>query len=68
MSHRFLTVLALILSASLCRAQSSSATVPLKDPVAVVNGEKISKDDLKKNFSDALAASGANPATLTADQ
>lgn len=68
MSHRFLTVLTLILSATLCRAQSSSTTVPLKDPVAVVNGEKISKADLEKNFGEALAASGANPATLTAEQ
>ena len=47
---------------------SSSSTVALKDPVAVVNGEKISKADLEKNFSDALAASGANAATLTSDQ
>jgi peptidyl-prolyl cis-trans isomerase C len=68
MSHRFLTVLALILSVSLGRAQSSSTTVPLKDPVAVVNGEKISKADLEKNFGDALAASGGKAATLTADQ
>ena len=68
MSHRFLTILTLMLSATLCRAQSSSTTVPLKDPVAVVNGEKISKAELEKNFGEALAASGANTATLTADQ
>jgi peptidyl-prolyl cis-trans isomerase C len=68
MSHRFLTILTLMLSATLCRAQSSSTTVPLKDPVAVVNGEKISKADLEKNFGEALAASGANTVTLTSDQ
>ena len=68
MSHRFLTILTLLLSATLCRAQSSSTTVPLKDPVAVVNGEKISKADLEKNFGEALSASGANPATLSSDQ
>jgi peptidyl-prolyl cis-trans isomerase C len=68
MSYRFLTVLTLILSATLCRAQSSSTTVPLKDPVAVVNGEKISKAELEKNFGEALTASGANTVTLTADQ
>jgi len=33
-----------------------------------VNGVKISKADLEKAFSDALAASGANAATLTAEQ
>lgn len=68
MIHRFLTVLTLVFSATLCRGQSSSTTVPLKDPVAVVNGEKISKSDLEKNFGEALAASGANPANLSADQ
>ncbi len=47
---------------------ASSAAVALKDPVAVVNGEKISKADLEKNFKDALAATGANPAVLSPDQ
>lgn len=47
---------------------SSSAAVALKDPVAVVNGEKISKADLEKAFNEALTANGANPASLTADQ
>lgn len=47
---------------------SSSPSVPLKDPVAVVNGEKISRAELEKALNEALASSGANPSTLTADQ
>jgi peptidyl-prolyl cis-trans isomerase C len=50
------------------KSGSSSSSVALKDPVAVVNGEKISKADLEKAFNEALTASGANAATLTADQ
>jgi peptidyl-prolyl cis-trans isomerase C len=57
-----------ISSAVSSKGSSSTSSVALKDPVAVVNGEKISKADLEKNFSDALAASGANVATLNADQ
>ena len=47
---------------------SSSPAVPLKDPIAVVNGESITKAELAKNFNDALVASGQNPATLTPEQ
>ena len=47
---------------------SSSSAVALKDPVAVVNGEKISKADLEKAFGEAVAASGGNASALTADQ
>lgn len=47
---------------------ASSGTVALKDPVAVVNGDKISKADLEKSFGEMLAASGINPATLSAEQ
>jgi parvulin-like peptidyl-prolyl isomerase len=47
---------------------ASSSSVALKDPVAVVNGEKISKADLEKNFNDALAASGQSNAPLTGEQ
>jgi peptidyl-prolyl cis-trans isomerase C len=89
MSHRFCTLLALILSTGLSQAQtnsssadldkmissavaskggSSSSTVALKDPVAVVNGEKISKADLEKNFTQATAAMGVPVAQLTPDQ
>ncbi len=57
-----------MIQSAVSKGGSSSAAVPLKDPVAVVNGEKISKAELEKNFGDALADSGANPATLTATQ
>jgi peptidyl-prolyl cis-trans isomerase C len=40
----------------------------LPDPVAVVEGEKISRSDLQETFNNALAASGINPDDLTADQ
>ena len=50
------------------KSGASSAAVSLKDPVAVVNGEKITKAELEKNFNDALAASGQANAPLTADQ
>jgi len=49
-------------------AGASSAVVALKDPVAVVDGTKISKDELEKAFKDALGASRVNPASLTAEQ
>jgi len=57
-----------MIQAATSKGGASSSSVALKDPVAVVNGEKISKADLEKAFNEALAASGANPATLTADQ
>lgn len=47
---------------------ASSSAIALKDPVAVVNGEKISKADLEKSFGEAVGANGVNPASLTADQ
>ena len=40
----------------------------LKDPVAVVNGEKISKSDLEKTFNEALGQSGVPASKLTAEQ
>ena len=40
----------------------------LPDPVAVVEGEKISRADLQQTFNNALAASGISPDDLTADQ
>lgn len=58
----------IIQAASTSKGGSSSATVALKDPVAVVNGEKISKADLEKNFNEVLATSGGNASSLTADQ
>ncbi|MDH4470903.1 MAG: peptidylprolyl isomerase [Verrucomicrobiae bacterium] len=47
---------------------ASSTVIALKDPVAVVDGAKISKADLEKAFKEAVASSNMNPATLTADQ
>lgn len=49
-------------------AGATSAVVALKDPVATVDGTKISKDELEKAFKDALNASRVNPASLSADQ
>ena len=49
-------------------AGATSAVVALKDPVAVVDGTKISKEELEKAFKEALGASRVNPASLTADQ
>ena len=40
----------------------------LPDPVAVVEGEKISRSDLQDTFNSALAASGINPDDLTTEQ
>jgi len=57
-----------MIQAASTKGGASSSAIALKDPVAVVNGEKISKADLEKAFSDALAASGANAATLSAEQ
>jgi len=49
-------------------ASTTSTVIALKDPIAVVDGVKISKAELEKAFKEAVASSGANPATLTADQ
>ena len=57
-----------MISAAVAKGGASSASVALKDPVAVVNGEPITKAELEKNFNEALAASGVNPTTLTTDQ
>jgi parvulin-like peptidyl-prolyl isomerase len=43
-------------------------TTELPDPVAVVEGEKISRSDLQDTFNSALAASGINPDDLTTEQ
>lgn len=57
-----------MISDAVTKGGSSSSSVALKDPVAVVNGEKISRADLEKAFNEALAASGQANAPLTADQ
>ena len=57
-----------MISDAVSKGGSSSAAVALKDPVAVVNGEKISKADLEKTFNEALGQSGVTAAKLTAEQ
>ena len=47
---------------------ATSAVIALKDPVATVDGTKISKDELEKAFKEALNASKVNPASLGAEQ
>ncbi len=39
-------------------AGATSTVIPLKDPVAIVDGVKISKADLEKAFKEAVAGSG----------
>jgi peptidyl-prolyl cis-trans isomerase C len=55
-------------SDALSKGGASSSSVALKDPIAVVNGEKISRAELEKNFSEALGANGVPASKLTADQ
>lgn len=45
-----------------------AAAVELPDPVAIVEGEKISRADLEKTFGSALASSGINADDLAPDQ
>ncbi len=49
-------------------AGATSAVIALKDPIAIVDGAPISKNDLEKAFKEAVGASGVNTTTLTADQ
>ena len=52
--------------------QDKPATKPadttLPDPVAIVEGEKISRADLEQTFNNALGSSGINPSDLTPEQ
>ena len=57
-----------MISQATSKGGASSSAVALKDPVAVVNGEKITKVDLEKSFNEALGASGVTATKLTADQ
>lgn len=64
-----LAPLAVLLPMALTAEESKpSAAVELPDPVAIVEGEKISRADLQETFSGALASSGINADDLTADQ
>jgi parvulin-like peptidyl-prolyl isomerase len=47
---------------------AEAPALDLKDPIAVVNGEKILKSDLEKAFAEAVSAAGIEPAMLSADQ
>jgi len=61
--------LAVLLPLALCAEESKpAAVVELPDPVAIVEGEKISRADLEKTFDGALSSSGINSDDLTAEQ
>jgi peptidyl-prolyl cis-trans isomerase C len=61
--------LAALLPLTLTAQETKPAAAPeLPDPVAVVEGEKISRADLEETFTSALASSGINADDLTADQ
>lgn len=47
---------------------SKTQDVSLPDPVAIVEGEKISRADLEQAFNNAVSAAGINPADLPAEQ
>lgn len=49
-------------------AEESKPAADLPDPVAVVEGDKISRADLEDTFKNALASSGINADDLTPDQ
>jgi peptidyl-prolyl cis-trans isomerase C len=57
-------LLLLLPAASMAEAEKPAAKAPaaqLPDPVAIVEGEKISRADLQEAFNNALASSGMNP-------
>lgn len=49
-------------------AESSNLSIQLPDPVAVVNGEKISREQLTKDLTEAAAANGMKLTDLAKDQ
>jgi peptidyl-prolyl cis-trans isomerase C len=57
-----------MISDAVSKGGASSSAVALKDPVAIVNGQKISKAELEKAFTEAVAAQGVPASSLTADQ
>lgn len=50
------------------KADAKQKDTTLPDPVAIVEGEKISRADLEQAFNSALASAGINPSDLSADQ
>ena len=63
-----LAALAVLLPLASPAEEKKAASVDLPDPVAIVEGEKISRADLEETFNGALASSGINADDLTADQ
>jgi peptidyl-prolyl cis-trans isomerase C len=63
-----LAALAVLLPLASPAEEKKTASVDLPDPVAIVEGEKISRADLEETFNGALASSGINADDLTADQ
>jgi peptidyl-prolyl cis-trans isomerase C len=59
---------AALLPLAVSAQDSKPAATELPDPVAVVEGEKISRADLEDTFNGALASSGINADDLTPDQ
>lgn len=59
---------AALLPLALSAQESKPAPTELPDPVAIVEGEKISRADLEDTFNGALASSGINADDLTPDQ
>jgi len=55
-------------AASSAPAAENSAIADLKDPVAVVNGEPITKADLDEAFANAIKAAGVKVGDLTPEQ
>lgn len=62
------TLLPLAAFAAEDKAASPADNTELPDPVAIVEGEKISRADLQEAFNNALTNSGMSPADLTAEQ
>lgn len=50
------------------KAAAPADNTELPDPVAIVEGEKISRADIQEAFNSALTSSGMNPADLTPEQ
>ena len=61
-------LLALLPLTALAQDKKPAATDDLPDPVAIVEGEKISRADLQDTFSSALASSGISADDLTPEQ
>lgn len=49
-------------------AQAEAAALDIKDPVAVVNGENITKEQLETAFNNAVSAAGVDPSNLSSQQ